>query len=62
MEFIFAIVNLKVNKLRRNFLAIQPCQEKITEYIFVIGFCKVERNVKCLFGVVINFDVLMVKF
>ena len=62
MEFIFAIVNLKVNKLRRIFLAIQPCQEKITEYTFAIGFYKVERNVKCLFGVVINFDILMIKF
>ena len=62
MEYIFAIVNLKVNKLRRNFLGIQPCQEEITEYTFVIGFYKVERNVKCLFGVVINFDVLIIKF
>ena len=59
VEFIFAIEDLKVNKLRRTFFAIHPSQEKFAEYTFVTGFYKVERNVKFnfLFHVVINFDI-----
>ena len=59
VEFIFAIEDLKVNKLCRTLFAIQPSQEKFAEYSFVVGFYKVERNVKFnfLFDVVIYSDV-----
>ena len=56
VEFTFAIEDLKVNKLCRIFFTIQPSQEKFAEYAFVIGFYKVERNVKfnVLFGVFVS--------
>ena len=60
-EVIFAIEDLKINKLRRFFFAIQQSQEKFVEYTFVIGsyYYKVQKNVKFhfVFVVVINFDV-----
>ena len=53
MKFTFAIDYLKVNKLCRIFFAIQPSQKKFAEYASVIGFYKVETNVKFIIFVVV---------
>ena len=57
VEFIFAIEDLKVNKIRRIFLVNQLSQEKFAEYTFVIRFYKFNF----LFGVGMNFNVSLKK-
>ena len=62
VEFNFTIESLKNHKIRRIFFAIQQSWKKIAEHT-VIGFYKVERNVKFnfRFGVVINSHVSLKK-